>query len=64
MKKVEISKKITIEFTEKELLAILFCLEDYLEWLEQDGKFEDFTEEKKQEINIVRNLVGIMKRWI
>jgi len=64
MKKVEVSKKITIEFTEKELHAILFCLEDYFEWLEQSDKFEYFTEDRKQEVNTVRNLVGIMKRWI
>jgi len=64
MKKVEVSKKFTIEFTEKELLYILTCLEDYFEWLEQSGKIVSSTDEKKQEINIVKNLINVMKRWI
>jgi len=64
MKKIEVSKKFVIEFTEKELFCILTYLEDYFEWLEQSGKFEYFTEDRKQEVNTARNLVGIMKRWI
>jgi len=66
MKKVEVSKKITIEFTEKELVEILTCLEDYVdsyfEWLEQSG--ESVSGEKEREVNNVRNLVNEMKKWI
>ncbi|MHA1343573.1 MAG: hypothetical protein ACTSQG_06285 [Promethearchaeota archaeon] len=64
MKKIEMSKKITIEFTEKELISILTCCDDYFEWLELNKGFEYLTNERKQEINNVKNLVGIMKRWI
>jgi len=62
MKKVEVSKKITIEFTEKELLAILFCLEDYL--VMPDKVIVNSVEEKKKFQNLVRNLVGLLKQYL
>jgi len=64
MKKIEMSKKITIEFTEKELIMILTCCDDYFEWLEQSGKLASFSEERKQKIGNVRNLVNRMKGWL
>jgi len=50
MKKIEMSKKITIEFTEKELISILTYLDDFFEWLEQSRKLVSFTENLLQKI--------------
>jgi len=67
MKKVEVSKRIVIEFTDKELVSILTCLDEYFEDLDEyfeRNKDCAMTEDRKQEVNTARNLVGIMKRWI
>jgi len=60
MKKIEVSKKITIEFTEKELLAILFCLEKYF----SDDISKPIVEEARQQINLAKNLAGLLKGYL